>query len=354
METKTVILAKNVCPYCDEQDSYHDMTRVRQHVHRKHNIILLSRSKSQKVKNSKPYNDANINAFKKHVIQLSCPSCTLLFDQKQQLRAHVDQHVCFSLEDSRDDSWIVCSENVSERFQQFRRHCIENGGKYVDVDRFFNHLLSISSILVIQKRNEYQSIPALYFPPLLLKNLYNELIQQLDFKKKIDNVDLIMSIKDTLEQLKNGDIEILDARITLLSLAKTTVDPTRSVILAVEAILPAIRDLNIEAISEHHLAASYIRPFVQALFSSSRNNNVSHCSNTRLIDNKNIDKRPDYQIDIYDQYCFSYTTGIGEIKVKNATNRLKVIDFYRLATLAKETLRNNNLNGVICFQAIGK
>ncbi|KAI7870626.1 hypothetical protein BDF14DRAFT_1720561, partial [Spinellus fusiger] len=137
-----------------------------------------------------------------------------------------------------------------------------------------------------------------------------------------------------------------------LSLAKTTVDPTRSVILAVEAILPAIRDLNIEAISEHHLAASYIRPFVQALLSSSRNNSVSHCSNTRLIDNKNIDKRPDYQIDIYDQYCFSYTTGIGEIKVKNATNRLKVIDFYRLATLAKETLRNNNLNGVICFQAI--
>lgn len=147
MKTETVVLVKSVCPYCDEQDSYRDMTRVRQHVHRKHNIILLPRSKSQKVKNSKPYNNANMNAFKNHVIRLSCPSCTVLFEQKQQFRAHVDQHGDF-LEVSRDSSWVVSSENVSERFQQFRRHCIENSGKYVDVDRFFNHLLSISSILV--------------------------------------------------------------------------------------------------------------------------------------------------------------------------------------------------------------
>ncbi|KAI9031835.1 hypothetical protein CLU79DRAFT_693620, partial [Phycomyces nitens] len=37
----------------------------------------------------------------------------------------------------------------------------------------------------------------------------------------------------------------------------------------------------------------------------------------------------------YDQYCFLYTTSIGEIKIKNTTNRLKVIDFYRLTLLAK-------------------
>ncbi|KAG1473527.1 hypothetical protein G6F56_000905 [Rhizopus delemar] len=189
--------------------------------------------------------------------------------------------------------------------------------------------------LVVQKRNEYQSIPVSYFPPLLLKNIYDELIQRMDFSKKIHNFHLIMSIKDTLERLKNGDIKTLDARIALLSLAKTAVEPTRSVILAVEAILPAIRDLDIKSMSEHHLGASCIHLFVRGLFSSSRNNIVSHCLNMRLIDNENTDKRLDYQIDVYDQYCFSYTTSIGEIKIKNTTNRLKVIDFYRLDTLAK-------------------
>ncbi|KAG1626075.1 hypothetical protein G6F44_012528 [Rhizopus delemar] len=293
-----------------------------------------------------------MNAFQNHAIRLACPSCTELFEQRQELLAHINQHRDF-LEVARDASWIVKSENVSERFQQFRRHCIENSGKYVDVDRFFNHLLSISSILVVQKRNKYESIPSSYFPPSLLKDLYDETVKRLDFKKKIQSLQIIMSVKDTLEQLKNGEIETLDARIALLTLAKSTLDPTRSVILAVEAILPAIRDLDIEAISEHHLAASYIHPFIQGLFSSSRSNVVSHCSNTRLIDNENTDKRPDYQIDVYDQYCFSYTTSIGEIKIKNTTNRLKIVDFYRLATLAKETSRKHNLNGVICFQAIG-
>lgn len=92
METKTVILAKNVCPYCDEQDCYYDMTRVRQHVHRKHNIILLARSKSQKLKNCKSYNIANMNAFQNHAIRLACPSCTELFEQRQELLAHINQH----------------------------------------------------------------------------------------------------------------------------------------------------------------------------------------------------------------------------------------------------------------------
>lgn len=47
-------------------------------------------------------------------------------------------------------------------------------------------------------------------------------------------------------------------------------------------------------------------------------------------------------------------TSIGEIKQKNTTNRLKVIDFYRLATISQETLVKHNLNGVIYFQVIGK
>lgn len=106
----------------------------------------------------------------------------------------------------------------------------------------------------MQKRNKYESIPSSYFPPSLLKDLYDETVKRLDFKKKIQSLQIIMSVKDTLEvrtfskkntfvlilffyaqQLKNGEIETLDARIALLTLAKSTLDPTRSVILAVEA-----------------------------------------------------------------------------------------------------------------------
>ncbi|KAI8079345.1 hypothetical protein BDF21DRAFT_493950 [Thamnidium elegans] len=142
MEVEKVILEKCVCPYYDEQDFYVDKTRVRQHIHRKHNIILLSRSKSQKAKNSKPYDRDNMNTFKNHVVKLSCPSCMILVEQKIQLRAHIVQHIGF-LETSGGSNWIIGSENVSERFQRFRDYCIENSAKYVDVDCFFNHLLSV-------------------------------------------------------------------------------------------------------------------------------------------------------------------------------------------------------------------
>ncbi|CEP15566.1 hypothetical protein [Parasitella parasitica] len=72
-----------------------------------------------------------MNAFENHVIRLSCPSCVVLFEQKQQLRAHADQHACF-LEVSRDCNDNHWDRSVTEGFpfenpQTLVMMCLFNG-----------------------------------------------------------------------------------------------------------------------------------------------------------------------------------------------------------------------------------
>lgn len=50
------MLLQKVCPYCDEDGIFARMENVRRHIHRKHEILLSSRSKScQSPKGSKPF-----------------------------------------------------------------------------------------------------------------------------------------------------------------------------------------------------------------------------------------------------------------------------------------------------------
>lgn len=81
---------------------------------------------------------------------------------------------------------------------------------------------------------------------------------------------------------------------------------------------------------------------------------VAQCSNAMGGNEDNsFNKRPDYVVDVYEQYEFSHTTVFGKIKVESAKDLGKIIDFYRLGIPKKQDLENY-LSGVLLFQSIGK
>ncbi|KAG1152072.1 hypothetical protein G6F37_000590 [Rhizopus arrhizus] len=67
--------------------------------------------------------------------------------------------------------------------------------------------------------------------------------------------------------------------------------------------------------------------------------------------NKN---RPDYKIDIYEAYGYSYTNVYDEIKSsKNISLTLLVNAFYRVTIFSNDAIDKFNLRTVIGFQAAG-
>lgn len=129
--------------------------------------------------------------------------------------------------------------------------------------------------------------------------------------------------------------------------------PERNVVLAVESLLPAMKDIDLRQISEMHLSATYVHPLVQCLLANDAET-VAHCSNTMMEKNSENDKRPDYIADVYHRYNFSHSSSFGEIKIDNAPDTRKVLDFYRLAIFGKGAIEKHSLSGIVTFQVIGK
>jgi hypothetical protein len=119
--------------------------------------------------------------------------------------------------------------------------------------------------------------------------------------------------------------------MALLNLAKLQQNATeRNIVLAVESLIPSMKDINLKPLSEHQIITSYVHPFVQFLVGNDAMT-VPHCANC-LVDNEDadFDKRPDYITDVYDQYEFSHSTVFGEIKIENAPDLGKLSTFIDL------------------------
>ncbi|ORE03605.1 hypothetical protein BCV72DRAFT_244238 [Rhizopus microsporus var. microsporus] len=91
------------------------------------------------------------------------------------------------------------------------------------------------------------------------------------------NAETSTRIKDTLLAYRSDEIDGPKTRHDLISLAEKLTDPERNVVLAVESLIPVMTDVDLRTISENHLAASYVHPVMQSLFSIACNNKVSHC-----------------------------------------------------------------------------
>ncbi|CAO3643707.1 unnamed protein product [Mucor fragilis] len=121
-------------------------------------------------------------------------------------------------------------------------------------------------ILVLQKRYDYQSLPINIFPPMLLQAMRSNVISK--YRRDTFNLQISSRLKTIIQQYIDEEIEETRAKIELLTLSEEATEDERGVINAIVALLSYIYDCDIKPLSEAHLAASYIHPFVHGLLSS--------------------------------------------------------------------------------------
>lgn len=82
----------------------------------------------------------------------------------------------------------------------------------------------ISSVLVLQKRVKYESMPIEKFPPSLLAILHREVLKSLSLPSILDPA-LFMSVKGILQMHHENEISNLATRQKLINLALKKVGP---------------------------------------------------------------------------------------------------------------------------------
>ncbi|KAL7317882.1 hypothetical protein PS15m_004180 [Mucor circinelloides] len=277
---------------------------------------------------------------------------------KSELASHVDSiHIVNNPSVQQlptDGHWIMQQEDILLKFHHYRSLCIKNSRTTTfTIEDHFNELLSMSGILVLQKRYDYQSLPINIFPPTLLQAMRSNVISK--YRRDTFNLQISSRLKTIIQQYIDEEMEETRAKIELLTLSEEATEDERGVINAIVALLSYIYDCDMKPLSEAHLAASYIHPFVHGLFSSKMPAKVAHCSNIVVDENHDSNNRPDYKVDIYGQgYQYQHTNAYGEIKPHaDMSPTLHVNDFYRLAIFCKDAIDRFNLNEVLAFQVVG-
>ncbi|KAG1127479.1 hypothetical protein G6F42_006854 [Rhizopus arrhizus] len=262
-------------------------------------------------------------------IKFSCPGCRDIFNTVSELAHHVDNnHVksAPSLENlsPKDKRWVLDGHDISNQFIKYRRSCIAaSRTAEFAVESHFNELLAMSGILVLQS-----------------------------------------AVQSIIQQFVDENITETRAKIELLSLCEPVVtplpqdyiEPTEyecAVIMAIVALLSYLYDCDMKPLSEAHLTASYVHPFMHGLLSAKKPSKVAHCSNIVPEEFDDAVDRPDYKIDVYASsgYRFSYTNAYGEVKKSsNVSVTLLAKDFYRLCIFSKEAIDRYNLRNVLSFQ----
>ncbi|KAI9497435.1 hypothetical protein BDB00DRAFT_920823 [Zychaea mexicana] len=209
---------------------------------------------------------------------------------------------------------------------------------------------AISFVFVLQRRTKYESVPIEYFPPSLLEVTRQDILTSLALPDSLDP-HIYMAVKTIICDFHENKIKNLTARHYLINLAMTKENVERNVILAIESLFPVLKDLDIGPLRESELAASYTHPVIQALLSYDTDGKVARCANCIPDNGMDENRRPDYEVMVYEQYLPSYRTCFGELKGEGSSDTLSVMDFYRLGIFAKLEMVSSNLTGVLCFQA---
>ncbi|KAG1305208.1 hypothetical protein G6F64_008561 [Rhizopus arrhizus] len=370
-----IVLLKKLCPDYEEPFSrFQDMKR---HIFTKHSKDLTSRSKKDHGNSTDGipvhvYSTSNVKKYTQEGIAInikfSCPGCRDIFNTVSELAHHVDNnHVksAPSLENlsPKDKRWVLDGHDISNQFIEYRRSCIAaSRTAEFAVESHFNELLAMSGILVLQRRGNYEDLPTDIFPPSLLTAARTEILSK--YKRNTFQPYVRSAVQSIIQQFVDENITETRAKIELLSLCEPVVtplpqdyiEPTEyecAVIMAIVALLSYLYDCDMKPLSEAHLTASYVHPFMHGLLSAKKPSKVAHCSNIVPEEFDDAVDRPDYKIDVYASsgYRFSYTNAYGEVKKSsNVSVTLLAKDFYRLCIFSKEAIDRYNLRNVLSFQ----
>ncbi|KAG1135461.1 hypothetical protein G6F37_012811 [Rhizopus arrhizus] len=220
------------------------------------------------------------------------------------------------------------------------------------VEDSFNELLSLSGVLVLQKRYNYQSLPTQLFPPELLQAMRADIINK--YQRKSFYLQLFLRLKSIIQQYVDDEMDEARTKIELLTICEQGNEYEQSAINAVTSLIPFLYDCNMKPISEMHLTASYIHPFVHGLLSSKMPTRVAHCSNMIADELPDTNNQPDYKVDIYSPgYEYQFTNVYGEVKPNASISPTLVVnDVYRLEIFCKDTIDKFDLEQTLAFQAV--
>ncbi|ORX61444.1 hypothetical protein DM01DRAFT_1316184 [Hesseltinella vesiculosa] len=332
--TNEVVLTKKICPYCDFE--FKTFQNGRRHVFQAHGLRDLP-AKAMSGFRPLVYNSSNLakytNQGKTIVVKFACISCPMAFEEKAELARHVDcQHV-FPTNMSMDelpagDHWLIGDEDMTLKFYDYRCMCLDTirSATPMTLHTQFNELLAVSGILVLQRRNYYESLPVDTFGPGLLQAARASVLARFDHSLFDHAVQ--SKIQVILSNYVEDEWSGTKTRLELLTLceAPSTNAGSRSVLLAIEGLLA----------------------FLPA--------KIAHCSNLIPDDLEHTANRPDYKVGVYASsgYGFAYTNAFGEVKRSpDISPTLLVKDFYRLCRFAKDAIDQHNLANVLTFQAVG-
>lgn len=169
----------------------------------------------------------------------------------------------------------------------------------------------------ITKASEIRICPCRIFFPSLLKAAHQTIVNSLTLPDSL-NVNLYMDIKTIIRDYHENKINnLLARRFFFIRLAMTKDGAERNVILAIEALFPALKDLDIGHLRELGLAAPFIHPLIQALLSYENVDKIARCANALPDNGTDVNQRPDYEVMVYGRYQPPTEHILGNSKVKD-------------------------------------
>ncbi|KAG1179053.1 hypothetical protein G6F46_006510 [Rhizopus delemar] len=258
--------------------------------------------------------------------------------------------------------WVIDNVNILSTFYEYSRsNRLQQTEMRFLVKKDAEKILSLSGIFVLKKHNKTSSTVESVFSASVQEKMYKQVMKRLyhgdcvgdRVQRKVGKIIKVLGERDSRSYVA-GTIDNDEARYKLFSLLRKHAGSNRVVLRCVQAVLPGTFKSAVSAISEAELLASYVHPFMQALFSGWEPQKVPHASDKVFSDEKITNNaRPDYIVDVYKQADVRYANVIGDLKVKGASKRDIAKDFCRVALLTKEVMDKNKLNAAMGFQAIG-
>ncbi|ORX47519.1 hypothetical protein DM01DRAFT_1339150 [Hesseltinella vesiculosa] len=342
---------QNCCPFCEIKEGQDPKTfstgqKVRDHILKVHKHILLSyRSRGKK---------ATMNTSR---TWYSCPSCDKHFENRHLLQEHAVCHICrspspASLSTESSDSAPIddcanCSGDDLAAFAAYRNDSSSHVKDILAVDSKISDLLAVSSIMLLQKRVDYNHPLSPEMQASLRRTILDPLARKFDPLAKSTLNDCVLEYVDDTRSL-------LKTRIKLLEMADGSTGPSRNVILALESLIPAHKDLDRAMLQESEICSSFVHPFIQSLCALDHPSKLAKCANTIPTDEAgDSTSRPDYIVDVYEEYTRVFSSCFGEVKGDGASAKSAAFDFYRLSVFGKNQMDAHGLNMILLFQVVG-
>ncbi|KAG1492161.1 hypothetical protein G6F47_010978 [Rhizopus delemar] len=339
--------------YSYEKKKHH--YNLRRHIKRRHGHDLPSRKRSDQLKKGLDYNQKNAEKYPNAVVAFACPCCNATLSEREALKKHIEEiHIIRTPKLEAVDgtcAWVIEGVDILTTFYAYSE---ANRLQQTDI-RFLvkndaERILSLSAIFVLKKQKESPFL----FSANVQEMMYHQVMKRTYHGDSVsDRVQ--RKVKKIIKDYVAGTIDNDEARYKIFAFLRKSTGSNRVVLRCIQAVLPGTFSSAVADISEAELLASYVHPFMQALFSGWEPQRVPHAADKVFSEDMITNNaRPDYIVDVYQQVDVRYANVIGELKVKGANKKEIAKDFCRVALLLKEIVDKNKLTAAMGFQAIDK